>query len=449
MGRQKKPKRLSVLGNFTKYVSFSVLGMIGLSCYILADTYFIALGMGADGLTALNLAIPVYSFMNGLSLMIGIGCATRYSILMGQGEKEKANGVFTHGFVYAAILAVVFFLAGLLFSNQIASLLGAHGHIQTMAVGYLKTFLLMAPFFFMNNLMNSFVRNDGSPNLGMAAMLLGSLTNIILDYIFIFPLQMGMMGAALATGIAPIVGLMVTSIHILKKKNRFKLVKVKLKIKKFMDISSLGISSLITEFAVGMVMIIFNLLILELTGNVGVAAYGVVANIGIVVISIFTGVSQGAQPLLSSDYGKRNTKNLFKVYRYAVITAVSAAAIVYVAVFFFAEPITLLFNTQGNAQLTPIAVEGMKIYFLAFLFSSVNIISSSFLSAVEQAGKSFLISLSRGLVFVVPLAFLLSWAFGMTGIWLTQPVAEVLTAGLSVVMILLFKRKVKSSAAHS
>lgn len=439
-------KQNPLLASFMRYVSFSVLGMIGLSCYILADTYFIALGMGSDGLAALNLALPIYSFMNGLTLMAGVGSATRYSIFMGQNQQKKANQIFTHGFIFALLLAAVFFILGLFFVNPLASLLGAEGVVHTMSVDYMRMFLLFAPFFFLNNLMNAFVRNDGSPNLAMAAMLIGSLTNIVLDYVFVFPLQMGMAGAALATGMAPVVGLLILSTHILRKKNTFRFVKIKLSLKKLKDISALGVSSLITEVAVGLVIIIFNLIILDISGTVGVAAYGVVVNLGLVMVSVFTGVAQGSQPLLSRNYGKGKFARLFKLYKYGLVFAVSAAVLVYLAVSFFAEPITMLFNTQNNQELTPLAVEGIKIYFSAFIFAAVNIVTSSFFSAVEQPGKSFMLSLSRGLFLVIPLAFLLSRLFGMTGVWMTQPITEILTVIISIVFICLYKKRLSHIA---
>lgn len=164
-------REASPLKEFARYTSLNVLGMIGLSCYILADTFFISLGLGADGLAALNLAIPIYSFINGSGLMIGMGGGTRYSILKSQGNHREANRVFTNVLYLAAVLAFLFVAAGLLFAGDIVRLFGGTGNVFTMSRTYLRVILLFAPAFLMNNVLLCFVRNDGAPQLSMAAML--------------------------------------------------------------------------------------------------------------------------------------------------------------------------------------------------------------------------------------------------------------------------------------
>lgn len=173
-------REASPLKEFARYTSLNVLGMIGLSCYILADTFFISLGLGADGLAALNLAIPIYSFINGSGLMIGMGGGTRYSILKSQGNHREANRVFTNVLYLAAVLASLFVAAGLLFAGDIVRLFGGTGNVFTMSRTYLRVILLFAPAFLMNNVLLCFVRNDGAPQLSMAAMLGGSFSNVVL-----------------------------------------------------------------------------------------------------------------------------------------------------------------------------------------------------------------------------------------------------------------------------
>lgn len=423
----------SILRTFIKYVSANILGMVGLSCYILADTFFIARGVGADGLTALNLAIPAYSFVNGLGLMIGIGGATRYSIAGGRGDKTVRKTIFTQAFCLMLCLAAVFFLIGLFLPYQLAGLLGADSTILSLTGVYLRILLLFAPMFMMNNLLIAFVRNDGRPQLSMTAMLLGSFANIVLDYILIFPLQLGMAGAALATGIAPVISMIVLSRHFIRKENNFSFCRTGIHFRSIRDICSLGVSSLIVEVSSGVVMIIFNMLILKDSGNLGVAAYGILANIALVLISIFTGISQGIQPVLSSCFGKKEHGNIKKVLRYALVTSGLFALVSYGCMFFFSDPIVELFNKDKNAALHAIAVQGMHIYFTAFLFIGINIITAAYFSSIDRPGNAFLISCLRGFLLVIPLAFILSALFGLTGIWLTVPAAEAL-----VTLVVLF-----------
>lgn len=435
-------KTKSIFHTFIKYVSANILGMIGLSCYILADTFFIARGVGSDGLAALNLAIPVYSFINGLGLMVGMGGATRYSISKGNGDRRTRKGIFTQAFSFMLILAVIFFLMGIFLPYQLAALLGADTAILPLTAVYIKIMLMFAPMFMSNNLLICFVRNDGNPRLAMTGMLLGSLSNIVLDYIFIFPLGWGMAGAAFATGAAPVISMLILSRHFFQKKNQFGLCKTRLRFKSIFDISSLGVSSLIVEVSSGVVMIIFNMLILKDSGNLGIAAYGILANIALVLISIFTGISQGIQPVLSSCFGKKEHHSLKKVLRYALTTSLLFALLSYGCMYIFGDPIVELFNKDHNEALHAIAVNGMHIYFTGFLFIGVNIISATYFSSIDRPRQAFLISILRGFLLVIPAAFLLSALLGLNGVWLAVPMAEAVVS-LFVIFLLYSNQKQK------
>ena len=422
---------------FTKYVSLNILGMLGLSCYILADTYFVAMGIGADGLAALNLAIPVYSFINGLGLMVGMGGATAYAIAGGSGDEEKRQRVFTQAAGLELAISLVFFCAGLLLPDRLAVLLGADEQVRAMTSSYLRVILLFAPMFMTNNLVICFVRNDGNPNLSMAAMVLGSFSNIVLDYVFIIPMQMGMLGAAVATGIAPVVSLAVLSLHFGGKKHGFGLKKSSPSLRLMAECAALGVSSLIVEVSAGVVMIVFNKLVSQAAGNVGIAAYGILANIALVITSIFTGIGQGVQPLLSRFFGEGEETAVQKIYAYATVLAVLFALGIYGFCAVFAEPVVSAFNRQGEAGLENIAVRGMRIYFTAFVFAGVNIVTATFFSAVSKPGRSFAVSVLRGFLVILPMAVLLASRLGIDGVWLSMPLSE---AAVTVAVILLLWR---------
>ena len=418
----------TITKTFTKYVSMNILGMLGISFYILADTFFIAQGVGADGLTALNLVIPVYSLFHGIGLMIGMGGATRYSLASGMGDKKRQQDVFPHAVYIMVVCAAFFTILGFTAVEPLSLLLGANADTLELTVGYLQILLVFTPFFMCNNLLLCFVRNDGAPQLSMAGMLAGSLFNIVMDYILIFPFDMGMQGAALATAASPLVSMLVLSGHFLKKKNNFHFHFVRPSFRYISDICALGVPSLIVEISSGIVMLVFNLLILRINGNIGVAAYGVVANIALVLTAVFNGISQGIQPLISRNFGKRNYRDIQTVLRLALSLAVVLAVLSYGLMFLINEPIVAVFNKEGNATLQSIAEAGMNIYFTALPFIGINIIAATFLSSIECPRQAFLISVGRGIVIVIPAAFLLSALFGLTGIWLTIPVTELLIA---------------------
>lgn len=434
-------KDRSILRTFLKYVSSNIVGMIGLSCFILADTFFIAKGTGEAGLTALNLAIPAYSFMNGIALMISMGGATRYSLTRESDAHRQHTVIFTRTLYCSLLFGAFFFCIGLFFSERLALLLGADDTTFQLATDYIRVTLMFAPAFYLNNLFLCFVRNDNAPRLAMSAMLTGSISNIILDYIFVFPLDLGIGGAAFATGLAPLISMGVLSAHKFQKRNQFHLKPVLPSLRTLIDVTGLGASSLITEVSNGLVMIVFNTLLLRISGNTAVAAYGVVANISLVLIAIFTGISQGTQPIISGCYGKQEKQNVRTVYRYAIVSAVLFALATYILLFVFAEPISELFNRDQNPMLTELAVTGLRIYFAGFLFTGINVVSAAFLSSIDRPVQGFLISLSRGLLLIVPLALVLSYLLGMTGIWLTVPVAELITVMGTIIFIHYIFRK--------
>lgn len=423
----------NIFSKFIKYTSMNVIGMLGLSCYILADTFFISKGLGADGLTALNLAIPVYSFVNGTGLMIGMGGGTLYSEATGRGDRQKADEIFTRAISAAVFFAVIFVLCGIFLPHQFTALLGgdkeSSPEVFEMTMTYIRIVLLFSPCFIMNNLLQCFKRNDGSPQLAMAAMLAGSFSNIILDYIFIFPLKLGILGAVLATAAAPVIGMGVLSV----KKSSFRLKKTAFSLKDTLSLLSVGVPSLVTELSAGVVMIIFNIIILDISGNIGVAAYGVVANISLVVMSVFTGIAQGMQPVLSSSFGS-GRKETAAVLRYGIIASLALSAAIYGILFISAPAVTGIFNSEKLSELQEMAENGLRLYFTACPFAAFNIIAAVFFSCTRRERNGQIISLLRGFILIIPSAFILSGLFSLTGIWLALTAAELLTAAVSVLL---------------
>ena len=217
----------STLSAFLHYVSLNMLAMLGTSCYILADTFFVANGIGEDGLTALNLVLPLFNLMNATGLMIGIGGATKYAIHKARGEQEAGSQIFFHALLLAGVASVVFMLVGLLGADPLCRWLGSDAATHDKMVVYLRTLYCFAPLFLCNQLFAAFVRNDGAPNRVMLGTMLGTLGNIVLDYLFIFGIgpfpKLGVIGAALATVIARYIEAFIIIIwaHSHKEKNRY------------------------------------------------------------------------------------------------------------------------------------------------------------------------------------------------------------------------------------
>ena len=419
-------------GEFRRYAAPGVLGMIGISCYILADTFFVAKGTGSLGLAALNIAIPAYNLMNGLGLMVGVGGATHYSLCRAQGDAAEADRTFTHTLLLGLCIALLFVLTGTFGVVPLSRLLGANAETLDMTAVYLRLLLCFAPFFVTNNIMIAFVRNDGEPGRAMAGMIAGSLFNIVFDWVFIFPCGLGMFGAALATGASPLVSLLVLSGHLRRPSRGFHLRRERLRPRLLPRICAPGLSSLVSELASGITLLLINLVLLRIAGNTAVAAYGVIANLALVESAIFTGLSTGVQPLISRSAEADRRRLLC----WTVTTALVISALMYVLVFVFASPITAVFNSEHDPALAACAVPGLRIYFAGFLAACINIIAAAYFSAAGQASRGFIISLVRSIIAIPPVLFALSALLGVTGVWLTFPAVEALACVLSLLFIL-------------
>lgn len=422
------------------YVSFSILSMIGLSYYILADTFFISNGIGNDGLTALNIVIPIYSIINATGLMLGMGGGAKYSIAIGEKNRNLGSSIYSSIMILGVLIGSIFTLLGILLGKPLLALLGADATIMGYAYEYFITIVCFSIPFILNTITVCFVRNDGNPNLSMIAMLVGSGSNVILDYFFIYPMGLGMFGAAFATGLSPIISLCILSLHFIQKKNGFHIIKPQKLHAIILHSLSLGLPSFINELSSAVVIILFNYQMLRFSGNMGVASYGIIANIALVGISIFTGIGQGIQPLLSKYYGKKDTPSIKYIYKIGLFLSTLIGGIIYVIIVEFRIPIAIIFS-NGNQDLIQFTEKGMILYFTSFLIVGFNIITSIYYSSIDRSIPSFFISISRGLLFITISVLVLPIFLGITGIWISILISELLTLLISIYLLLRYKKK--------
>ena len=410
-----------------RYIIPSMGGMVGMSLYIFADTFFIANGIGNVALTALNISLPLFSIFTGTGLLIGIGGATVFSICKGSGNKEREETTFYISIKIGIILSIIYMIIGLAFSEKIAYLLGGSSQTIEMINIYIKTIFFFIWAFILNNIFLAFIRNDGSPKLTMIAMLTSTLGNIIFDYVFIYILKWGMFGAAFATGFSPIVSLIILSTHFMKKNNTLKFKKVKVTIFRVKEIMKGGISSFITEISGGAVIFFFNIVVLKIVGDIGVAAYGIIANVALVAVSIFNGIGQGLQPLISINYGAKKYERLKNIIKYGLIIALGLGTVFYALALIFPREITMMFNSENIEELTILTVRGIKIYFSALVIMGVNMTATIILQSLAKTKESSLISMLRGFVLVIIGLITLPLIFGLDGVWFTVPLTELIT----------------------
>ena len=427
-------------GLIAKYSFPSVTSMVGISLYILADTYFIANGIGELALASLNIAMPIYAVIACMGNMIGVGGATVYAIAREVGDRRTRDDVFTLCLGTVLAFGVLLSLLGLFFSREISLVMGASQETLAYTETYLGVLLLCAPAFVANNVLTAFIRNDGAPNLAMASMLGGVVFNIVFDYILIYIAGWGMFGAIAATCLSPVVSMGIISAHFLRRRNTFRLRRTKVSVSILLRVVRGGAATFVTEIAMGIVVLLFNFKLLALLGDLGVAAYGAIANLSYVVISIFNGMGQGIQPIVSSNYGAGQLDRCNQTLRNAAIAAFAVSLLLAGAILAFPQEIVALFNKDDNARLAQIAEQGVVVYFSSLFFCGVNIVAAAWYQAMLMSRAAILISMTRGLLGVIVGLSVLPRLFGATGIWMTAPFADMLGT-VAVALLLVHERR--------
>ena len=426
---------MNLTKQFLKYVSQNIFGLLGTSCYILADTYFISQAAGTDGVTLLNLCLPIYNFIFAIGSMIALGSAPRYAIAKAQND-ARGQRYFSNAILCAVLAATPWMLAGAFAPGTLLRFMGGDAGIVALGIPYARIFLLFTPFFMCNYIVSAFVRNDGDPSLAMVATLSSSLFNVVFDYIFMFPMGLGLAGAALATAVSPIISISICSRHFFKKENGVEFVRRMPSVKLLGQSCQLGISGFVGEMSSGVTTTVFNLLLLGLAGNVAVAAYGVVANFALVATAIFNGVAQGAQPLVSECYGKGDRAGARKLLLLGSGTALVLAAGLYSVVFGATDALVGIFNSESSVRMAQFAHMGMRLYFVGYFFAGFNIVAAGYLSATDRPAEASITSICRGMAAIVVCSLVLSRLFGMNGVWAAFPVSELLTALLTLFLLL-------------
>ncbi|WMM26428.1 MATE family efflux transporter [Tissierella sp. MB52-C2] len=429
---------------FIRYLIPSVGGMLGTSLYVLGDTMLVGRALGSQGLAALNISIPMINVFNGLGLLFGIGGATVLSINRGKNEHDKIDHIFTKSIFMSIIVGIILTLVRMFFLDEICYFLGASDATFQMSKDYLGILMFFSIAFLLNTTLTVFVRNDGAPRLAMLGMLVGSIINVILDYVFIFIFRWGMWGGALATGLSPIIGLIILSTHFIRKNNKMKFIKPKIDLNIIKRIISNGGSSFIIEISAGIVIFTFNKSILDIVGDIGVSAYSIIANLSLICTAIFIGVGQAIQPIISFNYGAEKMDRVYESVKLGIYFALGLGILFYLVGVLFPKQLVSIF-IKDNIELMNITINGIKLYFIGFLFMGLNVVITSYMQSKEETRSSMIISLCRGFVFIIISLQILPKLIGIEGIWLTLPIVELITVFLSI----LYFEKYKTAVIYS
>lgn len=429
---------------FLKFMVTSTSGMIMVSLYVLFDTIFVGQGLGKEGLAALNISIPIYNLLFGTGILIGNGGATVLSINIGRGKEKKAVSAFYHSFILGIVVGAFYSVLGMIFLDKISIFLGASEETLPLVKEYLSAIIPFSWSFVMVYNLAAIVRNDHGPKRAMIAMGLGGLANVVLDYLFIFPLKMGMRGAAIATVISSLVSLAILMQHFYGEHTIFKLKNIRpsLELKMVRKIAEIGIGSFIIEISSGIVIFLFNAELIRQIGDIGVSSYSIIANISLMCVAVFTGIAQGIQPISSVNYGAQKLSRVNTVKRLGLITAAIVGVLFMLLGLTIPQYIIALFTSE-TGDIVNLTAEGIKYYFIAFPVMGINIVMGGYFQSIEKTKYSTIVSLSRGIIFTSIGLKVMVAILGVTGVWITVPMAEIITF-IVIIAILYYEKELKA-----
>lgn len=417
---------------FGKLLIPTVLGMVFSAAFVITDGVFVGHGIGSDALAAVNIAAPLFLITAGVSLLFGMGASVTASIHLSQGKIKVARLQVTQALVVASLLIILFSAGTIACSTKISYLLGSSDKLLPLVLEYLHWFV---PFLVFHTILTAgmfFIRLDGSPHYAMWCNAVPAVLNIILDYIFIFILKWGMLGAALATSLGYIIGAGMILFYLWKRANTLLLHKIKLSKNSLLLMARnvgymcrLGMSAFLCETSIAVMMFVGNYVFINHLGEDGVAAFSIACYFFPLIFMIYNAIGASAQPILSYNYGANNPMRVKQAFSWAFFTAVGCGCFFLMLTILFSNSIVSLF-ISNEYPAHQIAAQGLPFFALGFPFFGANIVSIIYFQSVKRAVYATLITIIRGFVLMEVCLYLLPFALGSTGIWLGVPFAEIL-----------------------
>ncbi len=427
----------------------SIIAMLVSSLYNIVDQVFIGQGVGYLGNAATNVSYPLSTICLAIALLIGIGSASRFSLYLGAGEKDKAARVIGNGIMMMIVFGVIYAVLVEIFMRPLLSAFGATSEIMPYAETYSRIIALGMPFLIITNGMSNFARADGSPRYSMVCMLIGAIINTILDPVFIFICHWGVAGAAWATIIGQFFSFLFAILYVRKfKQIKLKREDIYLNIKESLQTASLGMSNSLNQVAITFVQIVLNNSLTYYGASsaygqeIPLAACGIVMKTNAILLAVIIGISQGSQPIIGFNYGARKYCRVRNIYKLAITCNLVISAIGFILFQFFPRQIISLFGT-GDTAYFEFSIRFMRIFLFMVIVNGVQLLSSNFFSAIGKPVKGLLLSMTRQVIFLIPLVLILPVFMGLDGILYAGPVADGAAFVVTVVMILREMKKIK------
>lgn len=435
-----------LVGNFSynKLIKFtfpSMCTMLLISIYGVVDGTFVSNLVGTDAFVALNLSMPINMILGALGSMIGTGGSALVSKTLGEKDNKRANDYFSILILFLIIFGIFTTSIVYIFIPKIVFWLGAEGSVLEQAVIYSRVSLLAIVPFMLQNCFQSLLVVVGKQKMGLIISIFAGLSNVILDFVFMYIFKLGIAGAALATGASQVIaGVVPLMYFIFKKDGILKLKIVKLELKPILKACLNGSSEMLSISSLSIVNMLYNLQLMKYVGNNGVSAYGVIMYIAYIFYSLYIGFSLGVLPIIAYNYGSNNTNELKNLLKKG-LKIILVSSIVITLISEFGANILAGIFVSDDKELLNMTIFAIRVYSISFLFNGSNIFISSFFTGLNNGVISGVISFLRSFVLQCIFIFVLPFFLGVNGIWITVIVSELIALFISIICIVLNNKK--------
>ncbi len=448
MNRDNLDFRNGEIGRLFRSLFFPTLvAMVFNSVLNICDGMFVGHGVGPDALAAINIVAPYFMLCIGIGLMFGFGASVIGSIRLSENNEKAARIIMTQAYIAGTVIFAIVILATILFTDEILLLLGSSDRLIDQARTYLLWLLPGFFFFYLQCVGMMLVRLDGSPKYAMSVQIVAAVLNIFLDWLMVFPLGMGIKGASIATSFSCVVGGSMVLVYFLFFSSRLKFYRLKhsgksvmLTLRNIGYMARIGFASFLSEIAMGAMMITGNYMFLQRLGEAGVAAFSVGCYLFPIIFSISNAVAQSSQPIISYNYGAKDSFRVNKALRLALVTA-SISGVLISSCMWIGSPLLAAVFLPADTEAYSIAVHGLPLLGLCAIFFAINITFIGYYQSTEHVAISTFYSLLRGIVFVIPAFLLLPLIIGDSGLWLSVPSAEIVTMFMIITVFILSRQR--------
>lgn len=412
----------------TQFLSYAIPSSVAnfiSSLYTVVDGIFVGQGVGDSALAAVNIVLPFTVVLLGMANMLAVGGGALVSKNIGSNNIDKAIDIFRQVMKLLLIICIVITIVCVVFPEKIVRMLGATDNLAPMSTEYLRFYAIFCTPNLVGIVLNSFVRNDNRPKLAMFSTIAGAITNVVLDYVFIFPLNMGIKGAAIATGLGQIVTVSMLLPHFIRKRGVLSFGSTSLEMEHIKNALNIGLPSFLGQVGFSIIVFLHNIALSNYMGEVGISTYSIINYITTNIYMVLLGLTFGAQPLISYNFGRKDKEKMLGFYKInqisSLVISISTTAICYI----WGSQIVGIFTT--DPKIAQMAYSGLKIACLAYIIGGLNLDTVVYYQAVEIPKFSNLIAILRSMVFLPICLYVLPKIFGLNGIWASVLTSELLT----------------------